>query len=187
MVIQWITQDYLAALFGGLNCFEYRIGAVERIPYSSGVFEEVSQRLLVLFSGEVHHSGLSNWEIFKGAHSGDESILQGIGKIAEVSEELDGELRAGNLNWKYIGKCLSDEWRFRKELFRVETARLQEIVEFLEQQKHIHGAKVCGAAQGGSLIALVEPEHRNEVVERCRLEGIQVLAAQGEPKGVSLL
>jgi D-glycero-alpha-D-manno-heptose-7-phosphate kinase len=177
------TQDYLAALFGGLNCFSYQTGAIERQPYPEEVFQEVSERMLILYSGEMHQSGLSNWELFKGALENNETILRGMQEVARVANDLDAELRVGYLNWKYIGHCLAEEWRVRKTLFKVETKRLEEILGFLNQRK-VYGAKVCGAAQGGSLIALVSPDLKNAIAQECRAAGIQVLPCQASSRGV---
>jgi D-glycero-alpha-D-manno-heptose-7-phosphate kinase len=176
------TQDYLAALFGGLNCFTFQTGGIGRQPYPDEVFEELSERMLILFSGEMHQSGLSNWELFKGALENSEPILRGMNEIARVANELDSELRVGTLNWKYIGHCLSEEWRVRKTLFKVETKRLEEILGFLNQRK-VYGAKVCGAAQGGSLIALVPPDLKNALAQECRAAGIQVLPCRATGRG----
>lgn len=177
------TQDYLAALFGGLNCFSFQTGGIEQQPYSDEVFQELSERMLILYSGEMHQSGLSNWELFKGAFENNEPILRGMHEIARVANDLDSELRVGNLNWKYIGHCLSEEWRVRRTLFRVETPRLEEIMTFLNQRK-VYGAKVCGAAQGGSLIALVPPDLKAILAQECRSAGIQVLPCRANPHGV---
>ncbi len=177
------TQDYLAALFGGLNCFSFRTGGIDRQPYGEPVWRELSDRMLVLYSGEMHQSGLSNWELFKGALENNEPILRGMHEIARVADDLDAELRVGSLNWKYIGHCLNEEWRVRKTLFRVETKRLEEMMTFLSQSK-VYGAKVCGAAQGGSLIALVPPELKATLAQDCRNAGIQVLPCSANPHGV---
>ncbi len=177
------TQDYLAALFGGLNCFSFQTGGIERQPYSDAVFDQVSDRMLILFSGEQHHSGLSNWELFKGAFENNENILRGMHEVAKIAGELDAELRVGNLNWKYIGHCLSEEWRVRRTLFKVETKRLEEILAYLNQRK-VYGAKVCGAAAGGSILALVPPDLKGAIIQDCRSAGIQVLPCQATPHGV---
>jgi len=54
------TQDYLAALFGGLNRFISDVGGIKKEDYPKDVFEKLTQKLLIVFSGEQHHSGLSN-------------------------------------------------------------------------------------------------------------------------------
>ena len=180
------TQDYLASLFGGLNCFSSSLGGIERVGYPEGVFEALSQRLLILYSGEVHQSGLSNWQIFKDAFEGDARTLKGLSEINRVATELDGELRAGSLNWKFIGKCMSEEWEVRRELFQVNTPRLEEIMTFVKDMD-VLGCKVCGAAQGGSLVVLATPESRSRIVQECSRTGIQVLSAQGTRHGASIL
>jgi D-glycero-alpha-D-manno-heptose-7-phosphate kinase len=179
------VQDYLAALFGGFNAFTFETGKMECLPYPSDLFDQLSERLIVLFSGEQHHSGMSNWEIYKAAMDHDQRVLGGLSAIRDVADHLDAELRSGNASWSHIGSYLSDEWKIRKEAFRVNTPRLDEIIEFLHQRK-VLGAKVCGAAQGGSLIALIEPDAREALKSECQSRGIQVLAARPTRKGVTV-
>jgi len=180
------TQDYLAAMFGGLNCFVTELGAHRQEAYPESVFNELCDHLLVLFSGEMHNSGLSNWEIYKGAFEGNKETLSGLKAISDLSQQLDGELRSGRLAWKHIGQLLSEEWKVRRATFHVETPRLDQMVSFLQGQK-VLGTKVCGAAQGGSLIALIEPGRRKEITEACRDKGLQVLHTTGTRRGVTLL
>jgi D-glycero-alpha-D-manno-heptose-7-phosphate kinase len=177
------TQDYLAALFGGIRCYTSRIGGIDSSPYSSGVLEQFSERLVVLFSGEMHQSQVSNWEVYRQAMEGHEEVNQGLLYLKQVADQLDGELRSGHLSWKYIGQCLNEEWQIRKKMFRVETPRLNEIISFLADN-NVLGAKVCGAAQGGSLIALVEPSAKAKLVEKCQSFKMQVLPSTCAKEGV---
>lgn len=179
------TQDYLAALFGGLRSYSSSLGGHDELAYSSSVLDRLGQRMLILFSGEQHNSGLSNWEIYKKAIEGDVATMSGLRGIAQIANDLDNELRSGNLDlaWPSIGQLLSEEWKIRKELFGVHTPRLEAMVDFLMSQK-VLGVKVCGAAQGGSLLALVAPEQRDKVAELCRGKGITVLSTQPVRRGV---
>ncbi len=179
------TQDYLAALYGGLNTFHFSEGKIQQTGFESSVFKDLNERLLILFSGEMHHSGLSNWEIFKSAMEGGKETLQGLKQIKETADALDTELRSSTLNWKTVGKLLSQEWKTRKNLFHVDTKRLSEIVDFLEKHQ-VLGCKVCGAAQGGSLIALIEPDQRKKMTQYCKEQGIQVLETSLYSKGVNI-
>ena len=45
---------------------------------------------------------------------------------------------------------------------------------------------MCGAAQGGSLLVLVEPEKKQELAQACQNQGIQVLPAHISALGVDL-
>lgn len=177
------TQDYLAALFGGLSCFTTAMGVRGREEYPENVLKDLNERLVVLFSGEMHHSGMSNWEIFKAAFEANSEMVKGLGNIKTVADHLHSELLSGNLSWKHIGKLLSEEWSVRREVFRVNTPRLDELVEFLHAQK-VYGVKVCGAAAGGSLIALVDPVKRKDLIRSCEEKGIQVLGTTGIRQGV---
>jgi len=178
------TQDYLASLFGGLKCYVSRVGAIDCVPYGSGVFEALAERIVVLFSGEQHESGLSNWEIYKGAIEGNRDVHRGLENIRQIAETLDAELR-GHISWKHIGKCLSEEWAARRDAFHVDTPRLEEMLQFLHKKK-VFGAKVCGAAQGGSILALVEPAQKAELVKACEEVGIQVLRANAMKDAVNV-
>ncbi len=177
------TQDYLASLFGGLKCYVSRTGGIDCVNYPDGVLEALSERMVVLFSGEMHQSGLSNWELVKQAVAGDASVLGGLEKIRQIADQLDGELR-GHLSWKHIGQYLTEEWNIRRDTLHVETKRLEEILSFLHSKK-VHGAKVCGAAQGGSILALVEPSQKAALVKACQEAGIDVLQASANPSAVS--
>ncbi len=177
------TQDYLAALFGGLKSYQWDIGGLNIGTFSNSVFEALGDRTLVLFSGESHDSGASNWEILKGAIEGRPDILKGFHAIRDIAAQVHEELEAGVNNWGHIGKLLNEEWRVRRELFKVNTPRLDEMITFLNQEG-VLAAKVCGAASGGSLLVLVEPGQKTKVAEKCRAQNIQVLNTKPVNQGV---
>lgn len=179
------TQDYLASLFGGLNSFISSYGGIERVGFQEDVLSSLGERMVVLFSGEMHNSGISNWELFKRAFDGDKQIWEGFQTIAQLSDQLDGELR-GHVNWKYVGQVLSEEWKIRRDIFKVQTSRLDEILDFLKNKK-VLGAKVTGAAQGGSIVVLVDPAHREKLITECEAHKIQVLTAKPQNSPVTIL
>jgi D-glycero-alpha-D-manno-heptose-7-phosphate kinase len=180
------TQDYLSALFGGLNRFDSLFGEMRRVPYSPEVYQELGRRLVVIFSGEQHHSGKSNWEVYQGAIGGDPKILGGIRDINGVTAQMDSELRSARVGWASVGRAMKQEWKIRREVFKVQTPRLDEILAFLDQQG-VLGSKVCGAAQGGSLIALVAPERREDLVRAAESQGLKVLSSRPSPAGVEVI
>lgn len=180
------TQDALAALFGGLGSYVFRVGGIVRDPYPDKVFQELSRRLLVLYSGESHHSGLTNWEVIKAALDGAPGVLAGLTSIKQVAEGLDKELRATQVQWSHVGKLFGEEWAIREATFHVETKRLKEIIQFLKTQG-VLGCKVCGAAGGGSLIALVDPERKKELAAVCEKHQITVLKTLPTSEGVTIL
>lgn len=179
------TQDYLAAIFGGLASYRFELGWLERTTYRDEVNAGFADRMMILYSGELHESGSSNWEIVRGAVQKDKKTLKGLEAIRDTAEVTHTILSAPTTDWSALGKTLREEWRIRKELFNVTTKRLDEIIGFLDEQP-IFGAKVCGAAQGGSLLVLVDPEKREAVAEACKAAKIQILAAKPAKQGVSV-
>ena len=179
------TQDYLAALFGGLHGYEHRLGKIEQSSFHPQVFQELNQRIVVVFSGEKHHSGLSNWEVYKKAVEGDSQVLTGLSEIAGVARNLEREFQKENIQWSEVGKCLDNEWVLRRKTFNVSTPTLEQVIREL-RNFDILGLKVCGAAQGGSLLALVEPQKRPTVVEKIKKAGLQVVSTQATQSGVSI-
>lgn len=179
------TQDYLGAIFGSLSCFNYELGQLSRQTFSPQVVADLESRMLVLFSGEMHHSGLSNWDVFKRAMEGDAKVLSGLKAIRQIAEVVDYELKRPQVDWFNVGVLLSNEWKTRKETLGVHTDRLDQIITFLNSQ-NVLGVKVCGAAQGGSLLVLTEPSNQKSVANACQAHGIQVLPARISSAGVEV-
>ena len=180
------TQDYLASLFGGLNRFDSVFGEMRRTPFAPEISQEMGKRLVAIFSGEQHHSGKSNWDVYQAAISGDPKVLGGLRDIAGITSQMDSELRSAHLSWSSIGKLMKQEWQVRRAVFRVQTPKLEEILSFLDKHK-VLGAKVCGAAAGGSLIALVAPEKRDELIQSCQSQGLKILPSKPCPNGVEVI
>jgi len=179
------TQDYLAAIFGGLHGYRFVSGSIQQTYYSQRVFQELNERMLIVFSGEKHHSGLSNWEVYQRAIASDSKVLNGLERISGVASFLDKALREEKVDWNQVGLLLSEEWRVRKETFSVSTPQLDQIVSKIEDSG-VLGVKVCGAAQGGSLVALVSPEKRASVQLALQKNKLSVLSCQATQTGVSL-
>jgi D-glycero-alpha-D-manno-heptose-7-phosphate kinase len=180
------TQDYLAAIFGGLHGYEYQLGRIEQTSFPPSVFQQLNERLLVIFSGEKHHSGMSNWEVYKKAVEGDPEVIKGLKGIAEVAHKMDAVLRTEKVDWGTAGRYLDTEWDLRKTTFQVSTPTLDSIIQQTKEISGVLGVKVCGAAQGGSLVVLVDPGKKVSVVERLKKANLQVLPTQATLMGVSI-
>lgn len=180
------TQDYLAAIFGGLHGYEYQLGRIEQTSFSPHVFQQLNERLLVIFSGEKHHSGMSNWEVYKKAVENEPAVLKGLNGIAEVAHKMDAALRTEKVDWNSVGKLLEEEWALRKSTFQVSTPTLDSVIQQTQRTPGVLGVKVCGAAQGGSLVVLVEPAKKALAIEALKKANLQVLPTQATLMGVSI-
>ncbi|MEZ4749782.1 MAG: hypothetical protein R3B54_03890 [Bdellovibrionota bacterium] len=179
------TQDYLAALYGGLRTYGFRYGNPEVNSLPEARLKELSDRLLVLFSGDQHQSGLSNWEIYRGFLENQSGYRVGLSELRDVADRVNALLQS-EPKWSELGKLLNQEWDIRSRVFKVNTPRLDKIIDQLRSME-ILGCKVCGAAQGGSLIVLCEPAKKSAIQKTCEKDGIEVLAARPTNKGVEIL
>ncbi len=123
--------------------------------------------------------------MYQRAIAADPKVLNGLERIAGVASFLDKALREEKVDWNQVGKLLSEEWRIRKEPFSVSTPQLDQMVSQIENAG-ILGVKVCGAAQGGSLLALVSPENKASVLLALQKYKLNILPCQATQTGVSL-
>ena len=179
------TQDYLAALFGSLHGYRYEVGGIQLESYAPSVFSQLSERTLVVFSGEQHQSGISNFELFKKSIEGDAQILSGLNEIKFVADEVDAAFKQTEINWAKVGNLLDQEWKVRKNVFQVNTPTLDSLISRLHRSG-VLGVKVCGAAQGGSILLLVEPSSQATLKQALEKEGINVLNAPLCKAGVTV-
>lgn len=180
------TQDYLAAIFGGLHGFEFLPGRIEPTYFSNTVFQELNERMLIVFSGEKHQSGLSNWEVYKKAVEGDPDVVKGLKGIASVAHKLDAAFRKEKTDWAQVGELLNEEWVLRKSTFRVSTPTLDNSISLAQGLPGVLGVKVCGAAQGGSFVLIIEPSKKNSAIEKLKKSNLQVLPTQATLMGVTI-
>lgn len=141
-------QDFVAAIYGGLSIIKYPAGSldVETVDFESGVFE---RHAMLVYTGKPHHSGLNNWEVFKGYIEGIAKTRSALSSIGTVARRMASELKAGRLGGMAV--LLSDEWRLRKALSPVVSNKT--IDELVKKATESGGAaKVCGAGGGGCVL-----------------------------------
>ena len=59
------TQDYWAAVKGGVNMITYRFGHTQVVPLPVDDYQDLEQRMIVAYSGVSRQSAINNWEVFK--------------------------------------------------------------------------------------------------------------------------
>lgn len=179
------TQDYLAAIFGGLQSYHFLPGKIEKTSMALETAQAFNERMVIVFSGEKHQSGLSNWEVYQKAVSGDLPVTEGLEQIASISQQMEKQLQKALPSWEQVGNLLRQEWAVRKKTFSVNTPTLERAVSLIEAQKPL-GVKVCGAAQGGCFLVLVDPAQKPQFMAAMKASKLQVLPAQLSLSGVSI-
>ncbi len=168
------TQDYVPAISGGLNLIEYgprgmKIETIDPDP-------SWAEHFLLVYTGRSHHSGLNNFEVLKAVVAGDQKVLSALQSLAEISLELKSILVARR--WDQFSQIFQKEYTARIALAEAfsspEIRRLQD----LALSSGISSVKICGAGGGGCVLIWCDTKkQKQEVEEKCRKEGFQLLQA----------
>lgn len=182
-------QDQAAAVFGGVNLWKWRYGD-RRTPYTrepladKGGQKEISQRLLVAFSGKRHVSSRINRGWIKDYLSGKtrEGWLDANRVVLGLGEAIKKR------RWSEAAGLLKAEMTIRKKITPDALIPLTEKLIRQAEQRGC-GARFAGAGAGGSVWALGEIDSINDLraIWETTLEpisGASVLECVVDPAGV---
>ena len=168
------TQDYIGAYSHGLNLITYDYDGIhyERLDFDDNYFKE---RLLVVYTGKSHHSGINNWQVIKDVVEKDAKTLEALHDIARVSSEFRSVCI--NKEWEKIPQLLNKENEAR---IRLSAGFSNPEIDELKKISFAHGAKgfkICGAGGGGCIMIWSEPDHRQGIINACQEKNYQVIKA----------
>ena len=155
-------QDYIPALNGGVAAIHLEPGGerIERIAVDTSWIE---QRLVVLFSGVTHASGMVNWEVYRARLDGDERSTRALDAIAAAASACRQSLVVGDEG--AVGRAVAAEWEARRTLAPSVTNPPIEAIIAAGIKAGALAGKACGAGGGGSVLFWTPSELRPAVAE----------------------
>lgn len=176
------SQDYLAAIHGGLGVVRYPPRGPRRTRIEVDA-EEMERRLVLVDTGKPHFSGTNNWAITKSYIDGDDNVRRHIRTLAEAACELATSLENGDFDG--AADAINADWTARRQLAPgVTTPRIEEL-EACGREAGAQAVKVCGAGGGGCLFFWCS-DHGKEAVEvALRDAGAAILEFQPASGGVA--
>jgi D-glycero-alpha-D-manno-heptose-7-phosphate kinase len=176
------NQDYLAALYGGLAAYEHGPDGVRRrrIPLPRGL----AARLVLAYTGEPRHSGLSNWDMFRRYLDGERTTVRRLEAIARVAQSMAEALAEDDLD--EAGRLLGEEGRLRYELAPTVSTPMLRRVGHRALGAGALGVKVCGAGGGGCLVAFARAGRAAAVAEAMTRARARVLRAPAARRGLRI-
>ena len=177
-------QDYYPPVFGGLAALHLVPGVPVRHPITGVSVNDLSQHMLLHYTGVAHFSGTNNWQMYKRQIEGRKKVHRGFQKIAANAIEMERALEAGN--FEAAGKALAKEWTNRKALIDgISTPEIDEAIK-AAVDAGAWGGKVCGAGGGGCIVFLFPPEKREAIVSALAQVPGRVLDAVPVQGGMSV-
>jgi D-glycero-alpha-D-manno-heptose-7-phosphate kinase len=175
------VQDYRPAYYGGVSAVELGVDGVRRVALDVDG-PDLAQRLVLAYTGASRHSGINNWDVMVRRINRDGAVTAAFEAIREATADLRAALEAGR--WAEVAVAMRAEWDARKRLAPGVTT--PEIDRLLARaaQAGATASKVCGAGGGGCLVALVDPDRRDDVARALTDSGATVLPFQIEDRGL---
>ena len=175
-------QDYLAAVRGGLNLITYPYGFPETKTLCLGGFEAISERLVVVYSGQSRASALNNWSVYKNFFSGEKRTVKTLEEIGELAFSCAEHLEKNEVEEAL--KLSFDEWKLRKKLWPDIVTERTEFINKLAMDSGASFSRVCGAGGGGVMALFVEPSLRSNLLDKLKKGGVELLGAKPTELGL---
>tara|TARA_B100001123_G_scaffold38637_4_gene39928 strand:- start:8664 stop:9659 length:996 start_codon:yes stop_codon:yes gene_type:complete len=177
------VQDYRPAMHGGVSAVEMGPAGITRTGLKVDP-KELSQRLIVVYTGQSRNSGVNNWEITKRHINGDSDIIELLDEISQVAVAMRVALEAAD--WAQVSRQLAHEWSLRKRLApTVTTPPIEKLIQH-GLAAGAQAAKICGAGGGGCILFMAEPLAVPSIRKTLAEKGASVLDTQVNTDGLQI-
>ncbi len=179
-------QDYLAALYGGVNAFHFTVKGWSReaLVTDEEKLRIVEDRAVLSFTGEPHFSGTNNWNMMKNFMENAPGVRDSLGEIGQIAYQMRQAMLAFDLDW--VGDLLDKEWQCRRQLAEgVTTPHIEQMAAAAREAGAI-ASKIMGAGGGGCMITVVKENRRQAVEAALRQAGATIMPFQIDRKGLTV-
>lgn len=177
-------QDYFPAMYGGALAVRPGLTGVgfERMPVDLG---ELTDRVVLCYTGKPRQSGINNWDVMKGALDGDRAVLRKLERIRDITREMEAVVSKGRIN--KIAPLFAEEWKARKALAPgISTLDMDRLIR-AALRKGALAAKVCGAGGGGCIAFFVPKGKKATVQAELTRQGGRVLNFRFVQRGLKVV
>lgn len=177
-------QDYLAALWGGVNAIRFGLDgdAVHPVVRDRRFRRALQERLVVAYTGRPHASGLTNWGVVRAYLDGVPATVNHLRSIAAVSRRVRDALLERRLD--ALAPLVAEEWEHRRELAPgVSTPVVARALAVARRHGALAG-KACGAGGGGCVLLVVRPGAKRYCEAGLRQAGFPVLPVRIATRGL---
>jgi D-glycero-alpha-D-manno-heptose-7-phosphate kinase len=171
-------QDQYIASYGGLRFFKFHQNGIvsnQPVEINSGIPSQLSERLLLLYSGVTRKSET----ILTEQKNNINKNLVALSKLKDMACEARAALTEDRLD--DVGYLLHESWELKKKMATgISNGKLEDIYQTARNAGAI-GGKVTGAGGGGFLMLYCPPDKKDKV--RHALPNLIELPFRLDPKG----
>lgn len=140
------VQDYYGALAQGLNIINFNFSGTE-VQTLSNHADVMADKLMLVYTGKSHHSGINNWHVLKKYIDGDAQTIKSIEMLRDVADSMREACLSGS--WRHLPSLFAKE--FAARLLLADSFVSPEILKLknIADQNGAEGFKICGAGGGG--------------------------------------
>src|ERR1051326_2091698 len=99
-------------MYGGVGAVEVREGGIARTPIAADL-ADLSERIVLAYTGEPRNSGINNWEVMKAHIDGDRKVHRNFDQIAAIAWAMREALEKPD--WNEVARLLREEWAHRRK------------------------------------------------------------------------
>ena len=143
-------QDQYASAFGGINYMEFIKDKVNVYPLNlkKDFVKELNDKLVLVYSGKAHFSGISNKAAIDNLLKGRNT--EHLVRIKEIAKDMKKALLKEDLQG--FSDLINEETEERRKLSKITVSpQLQKIIDYGKKNGAI-AAKICGSGGGGSVL-----------------------------------
>lgn len=177
-------QDQYACAHGGINFIRFNPDdsvQVEKVFLPPAKAEELENNLALFYTGVTRSAGSILSGQKRNMQNGGAEV-NAVGRLVELAEELEEELRRGNID--AVGDVLDRGWRYKKEMASGISNPGIDDLHARAMRAGAAGGKLLGAGGGGFLL-FYAPGDKMDAVRR-ELAELPELPFRFEKSGTTL-
>ncbi len=167
------TQDYYGAAAVGLNLIDFDFAGTHLQTLTDSK-KNIAEKLLLIYTGKSHHSGINNWQVLKKFIDGDAITQRALYALQKTALKMKQVCLQNN--WQEIPFLFEEEYQSR--LLLADSFVSPEILKLKELSKTlpgVEGFKICGAGGGGCVGLWIETAQRTSIQQKVEQAGFKVL------------
>ena len=162
-------QDYHPPFYGGCLALEGAPGGVLTEHLHDVDLQALGRRLRLVYTGEPHHSGITNWGIVRAFLEGRAHAVGSLEAIAANARAVREALRTGDVEAALEGAV--EDGALRKRMApRISTPTLKAL-DATARKAGALGTKILGAGGGGCLLVVLGPSSDPKEIDRALAAG----------------